>query len=260
MKKVSLGIVVVLIVSAMWLWVSCDGGSTGTIQKDCVVWIGDSIFALSGEEANALEDLSGHSYRTYYVSGSQMEGGFVQNIPNQYAKAVRDDSNIRTVIMDGGGNDVLIGANGACDANYQSGSLSQACYNIIDRVEAVNIALWQDMVDDGVENIINQGYYYSSDKDLWLVSDVFQERTKQEFAAFAQSHPGVKMIFIEPKDNPYFDKDDVRDYTIYDGIHPTDEASEVLANMVWDAMVANGIEQTDECEGGSSSGSSGGCN
>jgi hypothetical protein len=258
MQKRSLVLVALLglVVAGLAIAVSC---TPATVQKNCVVWIGDSIFALSGEEAVALEELSGQTYRTYYVSGAQMEGGMVRTIPAQYDQAVNADRNISTVIMNGGGNDVLIGANGSCDATFPNGQLSQACYNIINKVEAVNTALWQDMINDGVKNIVNQGYYYSSDRDLWVVSDVFQNRTKQEFANMAAKNPGVKMVFVEPKDNPYFDKSKVSSYTIYDGIHPTDAASAELASMLWDAMVANGIEQTDSCSG-SSSGSSGGCN
>lgn len=93
-----------------------------------------------------------------------------------------------------------------------------------------------------------------------MVFDVFQNRTKQEFANMAAKNPGIKMIFIEPKDNPYFDKSRVSTYTTSDGIHPTDAASAELANMLWDAMVANSIEQTTSCSSPStSSSSSGGC-
>jgi len=93
-----------------------------------------------------------------------------------------------------------------------------------------------------------------------VVFDVFQNRTKQEFANMAAKNPGIKMIFIEPKDNPYFDKSRVSTYTTSDGIHPTDAASAELANMLWDAMVANSIEQTTSCSSPStSSSSSGGC-
>ena len=260
MKRRSLALVALLglLVAGLAIAVSC---TPTAVQKNCVVWIGDSIFALSGEEANVLEELSGQTYRTYYVSGAQMDGGFVRTIPAQYTQAKNADRNIRTVIMDGGGNDVLIGANGACDASYPNGQLSQACYNIIDKVEAVNNSLWQDMINDGVKNIVDQGYYFSSDKDLWVVSDVFQNRTKQEFAKMAAKNTGVKMVFVEPKDNPYFDKSKVSSYTVSDGIHPTDAASAELANMLWDAMVSNGIEQTTSCSGSSSSSSSsGGCN
>ena len=260
MKRRSLALVALLgfIVAGLAIAVSCTPTSA---RKDCVVWIGDSIFALSGDEARSLEDLSGQTYRTYYVSGAQMEGGFVRTIPAQYDQAVRADSNIRTVLMNGGGNDVLIGANGSCDAAYPNGTLSQACYRIIDNVEAVNNALWQDMINDGVKNIVNQGYYFASDRDLWVVSDVFQNRTKQEFAAMAAKNPGVKMVFIEPKDDPFFDKSRVSSYTIMDGIHPTTAASAKLADLMWNAMVANDIEQTSSCSGSSSSSSSsGGCN
>ncbi len=40
------------------------------------------------------------------------------------------------------------------------------------------------------------------------------------------------MVFIEPKDNPNLDKSKVSNYTIYDGIHPTDATSAELADML----------------------------
>lgn len=66
-----------------------------------VVMLGDSIFALSGEIANELVRLSGETYRDDYVSGAEMDGGFVKEIPDQHNTAVGDDSNLRTIIMDG---------------------------------------------------------------------------------------------------------------------------------------------------------------
>ncbi len=260
-RSKSLGMVALLglMVAGLFIAISCT--PTNPVQKNCVVWIGDSIFALSGEEATALTKLSNQTYRTYYVSGAQMDGGTVRTIPAQYTQAKNADRNIRTVIIDGGGNDVLIGAGTSCNATYPNGTLSQACYNIINKVEAVNNTLWQDMINDGVKNIIDQGYYYSSNRQLWVVSDVFQGRTKQEFANMAAKNPSIKMVFIDPKDDPYFDKSKVASYTIADGIHPTTAASGELANLLWNAMVNNNIEQTTSCSSSSSStSSSGGCN
>lgn len=35
-----------------------------------------------------------------------------------------------------------------------------------------------------------------------------------------------------------------------DNIHPTDEGSQMLANLIWDAMVANDIKQGNDNDGG----------
>jgi len=272
MKKVTVGVVLALIATAMFLAISCDGGGTSTVQKDCVVMLGDSIFALSGEETEFLEDLSGHTYRTYYESGAQMGDpknddiyssgcdlfANVPTIPEQYENAKNDDPNISTIIYDGGGNDVLLGASDVCSASYPNGQISADCYRVIDYVESINNALWADMAADGVETIVQQGYYYAADKDLWVVAEIFQNRTISEWNAFKANHPEVQMVYVDPR--PSFDRNQADSYTIYDGIHPTTDSSEILANLLWDAMVANNIEQTDDCPSGSSSGGTGGCN
>jgi len=71
MKRISICTVLALVVTTMLLMIGCY--DTGTlVQKDCVVMLGDSIFALSGEETEFLQELSGQKYRTYYIVGAQV--------------------------------------------------------------------------------------------------------------------------------------------------------------------------------------------
>lgn len=46
-----------------------------------------------------------YTYRKYYISGAQMVGGLIKTIPQQYEDAIANGP-IRTVILDGGGNDI----------------------------------------------------------------------------------------------------------------------------------------------------------
>ncbi|MBI5895213.1 MAG: SGNH/GDSL hydrolase family protein [Desulfobacterales bacterium] len=216
--------------------------------------IGDSIFALSNEEAGFLEDLSGQAWRQYFISGAQMTGGMVRTIPAQYTQAKNADRNIRTVVMDGGGNDVLIGGQTQCSTT--GNTVSAACERILSDVMTVAEDLLEEMADDGVQNVVWQSYYHTTNASLDTVGDLATERLKAVFADFQARHPEMKAIYIDVR--PSFTARPAT-YTVTDGIHPTTASSEKLANLVWNAMVNNNIEQTTSCSSSSSS-SSGGCN
>ena len=71
-----------------------------------VVMIGDSwmSFIDTGIE-QSITRISGQPYRLYGVPGTRLLDGA---IPGQYARAKADNPNIATVIMTGGGNDVIL--------------------------------------------------------------------------------------------------------------------------------------------------------
>lgn len=242
MHKTSFSITAVLILCTIVISLGCDRPQLE--KRDCVVMLGDSIFALSDEETQFLEELSGVSYRHYYVSGAEMEGGLVTSIPEQYEKAIRDGA-VRTVIMNGGGNDVLISGRKECSTPYGT-PLSEDCLDIIDDVKAASEAMLLKMAADGVRNIIWQGYYHSKNSNFWQVSEYTNTVTKQGLVEFQATFPHMKVIFVDIQ--PYFNKYQSSQYTIFDGIHPTAKTSEKLANLVWDAMLANDIEQGTSCD------------
>lgn len=201
-------------------------------ERDCVVMLGDSIFALSGEETAALEELSGQQWRVYYQNGAQLEGGSAiasDDIEDQLDDAI-DDGTIRTIIMDGGGNDFLLG----------SGTVSQ--------VEAELRAAWGRILsksqDADVENMIIQGYYETTDADPDELA--VNERTLAWLPTQGAVY-GINIIVYNPNADPWFTTKNPASYTVSDGIHPDTAASEHMADMIWDLMVDNNIEQGEAC-------------
>ena len=80
-----------------------------------VIMIGDSWMTMYGGGLQAGINASNGSttYRGYGVAGTQLLNGA---IPGQFTRVSRTNKNIRTVIMTGGGNDVLLNpaATAAC--------------------------------------------------------------------------------------------------------------------------------------------------
>jgi len=239
MKRKSLILCVafsVIFVLAVGFMVGCEQLE----QKDCVVMLGDSIFALSGEETDALEDLSGQQWRTYYVSGAQLAGGSIiapGDIEDQLDDAISDGT-IRTIIMDGGGNDFLLGVtpDSAIEAELKS-----AWGRILDKAQ-----------NAGVETIVFQGYYPTTS------ATSFQLSVNDDIVAWLPGQGaahGITIYTYNPNADSWFKNQNPVSYTIYDGIHPTTAASEHMAQKVWDLMAQNGIEQGEACPT-----DTGGCN
>lgn len=247
MKKKFAAIVLMCALS-IGLWAT--GCNPPDVTKPCVAMLGDSIFALSDEEGRVLFELAGDTYREYYISGAQMVGGPIKTIQEQYYDA-KADGPIRSILLDGGGNDILIGAPVKCSADYGT-ELSAECYAVMDEVLAAAETFFEMAVADGVKSVVFQGYYYVRNKKLWQVTDVFQDRAIQLVRELNARYPEVKIIYVDPR--PHFDRNN-QDYLIVDGIHPTDAASAKLASLLWNAMVAKGIEQNTPCPG-----NGGGCN
>jgi len=213
----------------------------GLEQRDCVVMLGDSIFDLSGEITAVLQDLSGQEYRTYYINGAQMDGGLVQDIESQYDSAINAGA-VRTIIMDGGGNDYLMGSG----SDEEIAAEVRAAYTrILDKAE-----------DDGVENIVVLGYYLTDSSPEGTAENTIQQAADLEAAGASR---GINLVFVNPIADSWFQARTSDQYTISDGIHPTDAASERLAQLIWNAMVAKSIEQGEDCSA-FNPGGSGGCN
>jgi hypothetical protein len=114
-----------------------------------VVTIGDSWMAgpLNGAGIQAGLDRAGTNYRHYAVTATTLLSG---QIPGQYDDAKRANPKISTVIMTGGGNDVMFTA-GAC-------STPEACMDFSKMIAAGLDKLWSEMADDGVKDVIYVQY------------------------------------------------------------------------------------------------------
>jgi len=206
-------------------------------DNDQVVTIGDSIFALSGELQDFLEDYAGESFRRYTISGAELKGGVIAtDIVTQYEIARQDNPNIKTLLMDGGGNDILIPAITLFDPYdcktqwYEWGRLSRSCKNFIDDIYVDAVNFLNKVDNDGVENVIYLGYYYT--KDALLLLDSMEEAVDYGDMRLDQAcrYTTANCTFVDPR-HAIKDSD-----IIIDGIHPSTSGSRKLANLVWPVL------------------------
>jgi lysophospholipase L1-like esterase len=188
-----------------------------------VITIGDSWMSLglNGIQQSLLK-ASDQPYRTYGVAGTQLLNG---QIPGQYASAKRADPDIKTVVMTGGGNDVLLTG------------LSQDCANGGERCTAQLIkigeglaALWKQMSADGVQDVVH--VLYSSDAGAGVKTDAGAGIKK-----LCDSVPPPLRCHLLPTD------DLVNGSLRADGVHPSNAAYDRIGKAVYDLMVAKGMRR-----------------
>ena len=105
------------------------------------------------------------TYRDYYAAGAAVNNGSgALLIPYQYDSEAKVDTtvtnpkDIKVVIMDGGGNDVLIDQRSCLsDANAAALMADTACQTAVMNTGAAMEKLWKEMVTDGVKQLV---YYF----------------------------------------------------------------------------------------------------
>jgi hypothetical protein len=189
-----------------------------------VITIGDSWMSLGLEGIQqSLVEVSGQPYRTYGVAGTRMLNG---QIPGQYDRAVGVDPDIQTVIMTGGGNDVLLtGLSGAC----ASGTMS--CLTQLEAITAELNELWAKMAADGVRDVVYM--MYAKDAGDGLAPSLMHD---QRLMTACDSVP-------EPLDCHLMFTDEFVMGQYRDGVHPTGAGYDRLGQAVYDLMVAEGMRR-----------------
>jgi hypothetical protein len=109
-----------------------------------VITIGDSWmdYIGGGGGIQAGLDRAGTNYRHYGLSATTLLSG---QIPGQYTRAKSANPKILTVIMTGGGNDVMF--SGGCNT-------AEACEQSVAMIQAALDELWTEMAADGVKDVI----------------------------------------------------------------------------------------------------------
>lgn len=206
-------------------------------DNNSVVNIGDSIFALSGEINDYLHSYAGQTFRRYAVSGAELAGGILApDLFSQYNTAKCDDPNIDTIIMDGGGNDILLPVLTMFDPYdcktqwYEWGRLSNSCKNFIDDLYVDGVDLLNDMHADGVDNVIYLGYYYT--KNAWVRLDDLEEAIDYGDTRLSQAcaYSAANCTFIDPR--WVINDGDIKS----DAIHPKTSGSLKIANLIWPVL------------------------
>jgi hypothetical protein len=195
-----------------------------------VITIGDSYMQFGSQATGlgiqwALESVSGRDYRNYGLSGTQV---LTEAIPNQYNDAVAENPVIKTVIMTGGGNDILLGRLD-CSVIWDDAS----CRPTIDMVQARFDQMRVQMAEDMVEDVIIVSYGYPD--NAMLHHGLNYSRMLLPESCKTTDTP--RCHYIDPVE-------ELEGYiSPADGIHPTKEGYDILGQMVWDLMQERGIRR-----------------
>jgi lysophospholipase L1-like esterase len=203
-----------------------------------VITMGDSWMNLSSGVGieNSLERVSKRDYRNFGVSGTRL---LDEAIPTQYTNAKREGA-IKTVIMTGGGNDILqdlnLGILGGCNDDNIDKDSTMACKKRIDEVAARLTKLWADMSKDGVQDVVIVAYTAKAT----ILGNVF----KKSVAYSSSKIPPLCAAVAPPLRCWTVDSDlEVPDLALRDGIHPDDKGYEAIGTAVWKLMQAQGMRR-----------------
>ncbi|MCP3062647.1 hypothetical protein LXT21_28065 [Myxococcus sp. K38C18041901] len=232
-----------LVVTTPMLLVGCGLGQLmsapwiPSADNNDVVFLGDSIFALSGEIQTALHAKAGGTFRNYTTSGAEIEGGVITpSIRGQFDLAESANPNSHIVVMDGGGNDILIPTIALADPYncktqwYEFGRLSQSCKDYIDDIYVEVADLLNDMSTSGVTDVVYLGYYRTK-FGLLNASDLDQAVDYGDLIlGNACANAAVDCDFVDPRSA--ITNADIK----ADGVHPTTSGSNKIANLIWSKL------------------------
>ncbi|MEZ4236360.1 MAG: SGNH/GDSL hydrolase family protein [Myxococcota bacterium] len=196
-------------------------------DNDDVVFLGDSIFALSGDVQADLYARNGGTFRNYTTSGAELVGGFVApSVTDQFALS---GGTSPIVVMDGGGNDILIPVVAIGDPHRcnRGTTLTSSCRAFIDDLYVEIVDFLDDLADAGVQQVVYLGYYTPKDGllgagDLQAAVDYGDDMVAQACAVTR-----VDCTFVDPR-GTLTDAD-----IVSDGVHPTASGSAILADLLW---------------------------
>jgi lysophospholipase L1-like esterase len=223
---------------------SGDGGSErpdlGKGDGTDVVTIGDSYMQLSAGTAvePALESAAGNDYRNHAQQGTRLIGG-TNPIPGQYASAVTENPKISTVVMTGGGNDILQETTLRNECSQMTPT--PACLDALPPLLDALATLWADMSKDGVQDVFFLTYPRAPAGmtlagGLRNLAPVMNPMIQSQCDAVP---PPLRCHVLIGDDAFTTSAFELRQ----DGIHPTDAGYAILGEFVYDAMVAAGARR-----------------
>jgi hypothetical protein len=223
--------------------------------------LGDSYMDLGNVGPTIMKDAGNVMYRHYYLAGSALNYGAANlNIPYQWTNlalmdaAVTNPKDVKVVIMDGGGNDVLID-NSNCLTTPIGSDTGNTCHTAIDASVAKGGMLEMQMASAGVEHIVyyfyphldatvaghqdaNDWLDYSYPKGAASCCGTANVPTSGDLTCHGKGQ-GVDCVWIDtrPEFVGHNDHTNASQYWFMtDNIHPTQPGADVIAAKVWAQM------------------------
>jgi hypothetical protein len=241
----------------------------GQVTGNEVVMLGDSYLDPAwGNVGPTLMTEANAMYRHYYIGGASLGWGNPNTqfyIPYQFDPmaltdtAVMNPSDIKVVIMDGGGNDVLIG-NTSCETTAPPSNMS--CVTTVQNAVSVAQMKMQEMAQKGVQSVVfffyphldtagggilqtpapavndTLDYAYPLAEQICCGTSFTSSLTN--YSCSGQPAPGMTCVFIDTR--PSFEGH-LADYIKSDKVHPTQAGAQVIADLIWNQMQSHCIAQ-----------------
>uniref|UniRef100_A0A6C0ICG5 SGNH hydrolase-type esterase domain-containing protein n=1 Tax=viral metagenome TaxID=1070528 RepID=A0A6C0ICG5_9ZZZZ len=194
------------------------------IIGDSMYWSGPLFFGGQPSPLSKwLETWSGHSIENHALVGASLEEGWIKSIPSQY-RDLNKTPNITTLIMDGGGNDVM-------SHKSECEEWKPSCQTMIDQCAGIAESLLEKAYTDGIQRVLYLGFYYLP--GLERAADAANPLLAQVCA-----NATIECHFVDPRYNSTTGTGLPTPAMLGpDGLHPTTEGYKILAQMIWDTVV-----------------------
>jgi hypothetical protein len=236
------------------------GGGAGTAarkpacrtQSSQIVLIGDSyVNWITHTFPDDFNEVVGETVRNYAVGGYSMASGGIGLIPPELDQAITEDPDIIAVVMDGGGNDILIPdtlqfpQGGDCKNDPKSASTPD-CQAIVKLAIDTAVECMDRLVEAGIPDVIY--FFYPRVPSSWLAED---PNGILEYAlplakeacdtAFTRTKGKLTCRFVDLI--PVFEGHP--EYFAEADLHENSEGSAAMAKAIWKVMVDNCIAQPE---------------
>jgi len=191
------------------------------------VIIGDSMFwsgwlFFGGQPsplAKWLETWAVHSIENHALVGASLEDGWVKSIRSQY-DSLNKQPTITTLIMDGGGNDVM-SHRSDCE------KFNDACIQMINHSLSIAQGIFESAKQDYISDILYLGFYYLP--GLEFAADYANPKLNQ-----ICSDAEINCYFVDPRHNDTTGTGlKTPEMLGSDGLHPNEQGYKILAEMIW---------------------------
>jgi lysophospholipase L1-like esterase len=191
-----------------------------------VACIGDSWMAMVGNGNGIQGGLkrAGKKYSEYGFPATTLLSG---QIPSQFDRAIRAKRDLSTVIMTGGGNDVLLDLTAALSCQNKS------CARLQQIVAGLK-TLWRKMATAGVKDVVYIGYAEGAGSSPPVVTNAKTNGVGEACDAMT----GIRCHWIDS--TPIIGG---RRGLGPDGIHPTQPSNDKLAKAILELMEKEGIRR-----------------
>jgi dienelactone hydrolase len=251
--------------------------TTGTAQPPCLAkptqvgLFGDSYVNWPSHTfPQDLNKVAGQNFRLYAVGGFSMGSGGIGLIGPELDQALAADPDLKTVILDGGGNDILIPdgfqfPNGGSCKNDTNAPNIPDCQKIVQKALDAATTLMKRAASAGVQDVVYFFYPHVPEGTLLgglhpnAILDYALPKVKALCEqAYSITSGQLTCHFVDMI--PVFQGHP--EYFALGDIHPNAQGSAAMAQAVWARMQADCIAQPASsgcCSTGQPPGSSGGC-